>query len=331
MVPTAFGPCVFAMRSIASTISDNVASASRRSGIGVVPAWLSKPVILPSYQSDALAAIDHADGLVLGFEQRALLDVQFDEARRTSGAPTGALAAIADAVERFADADAVGILARQNIVGGEVADIGGRRHRRRRKARAFLVGPVADADRRLGLDAGIVQGAHHFERGERAEHAVILAAGRLGVEMRAEADRRLRHVASLAQAEHRAERVDMDFEAGRLAGPAEPVAHLLVLGPERQPPHAAFRRGAEFRGLVNRVPQPGRSRFADWKRSWSSGHSGHSATIHAPCFNDAATAARQQRRRPAPARPPVPPRVRPQPCRETPASSPKTSTAGSAG
>ena len=51
MVPTAFGPCFFAAASIASTISDSVASASRRSGIGVVPAWLSKPVILPSYHS----------------------------------------------------------------------------------------------------------------------------------------------------------------------------------------------------------------------------------------------------------------------------------------
>ena len=49
----------------------------------------------------------------------------------------------------------------------------------------------------------------------------------------------------------------MDFQAGGLAGVAEPVAHLLVLGPERQPPHAAFRRGAEFRGFVNGVPQPG--------------------------------------------------------------------------
>ena len=49
----------------------------------------------------------------------------------------------------------------------------------------------------------------------------------------------------------------MHLEAGRLARFAEPVAHLLVLGPERQPPHAAFRRGAEFRGFMNRVPQPG--------------------------------------------------------------------------
>ena len=50
-VPTAFGPCALAMRSTASTNSDKAASASRRSGIGVVPAWLSKPVILPSYQT----------------------------------------------------------------------------------------------------------------------------------------------------------------------------------------------------------------------------------------------------------------------------------------
>src|SRR5450759_5011273 len=39
VVPTAFGPCAFAIRSTASTISESVASASRRSGIGVVPAW----------------------------------------------------------------------------------------------------------------------------------------------------------------------------------------------------------------------------------------------------------------------------------------------------
>ena len=226
--------------------------------------------------------------------------------------------------------DALGILARQNVVGGEIADIGGRRHHRRREARAFLVGPVADADRRLGFDPGIVEGADHFQRGERAEHAVILAAGRLGVEMGAEADRRLRHVAALAQAEHRAERIDMDFEAGGLAGFAEPVAHLLVFRPERQPPHAAFRRGAEFGGFVNGVPQPG---GVDLQIGGDFGHSGRSGLqydAHAPCFNDAATAARQQRRRPARARPRVQPRVRPRRCRGRPASSPKTSTAVSA-
>ncbi len=138
----------------------------------------------------ALAGIDHPDGLVLGFENRPLFDVQFDEAGKFLAAD-GAIAAIADAVERLPDSDAFGILARQDIVGGEVADIGGRGHHRRREPRAFLVGPVADADRHLGFDPGIVEGANHFERGQRTEHAVILAAGWLGVEMRAHADRRL--------------------------------------------------------------------------------------------------------------------------------------------
>ena len=49
----------------------------------------------------------------------------------------------------------------------------------------------------------------------------------------------------------------MHLEARGLARFAEPVAHLLVFRPERQPPHAAFGRGAEFGGFMNGVPQPG--------------------------------------------------------------------------
>jgi len=211
------------------------------------------PAVIPQH---ALAGIDHADGLVLGFEDRTLFDVQFDEAGKFLPADR-AVAAIADAVERLRHRDALGVLARQDVLGGEVADIGRRPHHGRREARAFLVGPVDDADRGLGLDPGIVECAHHFEGGQRAKHAVELASGRLGVEMRAESDRRFCHVASLAQAEHRAQRVDVHLETGGLAGGAEPVAHLLVLGAERQPPHPAFRRAAEFRGLVNRAPEAG--------------------------------------------------------------------------
>src|SRR3984957_4170148 len=46
-------------------------------------------------------------------------------------------------------------------------------------------------------------------------------------------------------------------EPGGFARLAKPVAHLLVFGTKRQPPHAAFGRGAEFRGLVNRAPEAG--------------------------------------------------------------------------
>ena len=209
--------------------------------------------VIPQY---ALAGIDHADGFALRLENRALLDMQFDEARKFLRA-NSALAAIADAVQCLGHGDAFGIPARQNIVGGEIADIGRRRHHGRRETRAFLVGPVDDADRHLGFDPGVIERANHLERRQRAEHAVELAAGRLGIEVRAEPDRGLRHVAALAKREHRTERIDMHVEPCGLARPAEPVADLLVLRAERQPPYPAFLRGAEFRGFVDGVPETG--------------------------------------------------------------------------
>jgi hypothetical protein len=148
----------------------------------------------------ALAGIDDADGLALGLQNRALLDVQLDEAAELLEADR-LVAAITDAVERLADGGALCVLSRQDVVGGEIADVSCGRHHRRRETRAFLVGPVDHADRRFGLDAGVVQRADHFQCAERSQDAVIFATGRLGVEMRADADRKLRHVASLAQAE----------------------------------------------------------------------------------------------------------------------------------
>jgi hypothetical protein len=65
-----------------------------------------------------------------------------------------------------------------------------RGHHGRGEARAFLVGPVGDDDGMLRLDVEIVQRAHDFETRQHAEHAVIFAAGRLGVEMRADIDRK---------------------------------------------------------------------------------------------------------------------------------------------
>src|SRR3954471_8168303 len=49
----------------------------------------------------------------------------------------------------------------------------------------------------------------------------------------------------------------MDLEAGILARPVKPVAHLLVFLAQGQPPHAALRRCAELRGLVNGGPEAG--------------------------------------------------------------------------
>ena len=268
IVPTALGPCFLAIASIASTISDNVASASRRSCIGVEPAWLSKPVILPSYHSTPWP--ESTTPMVLPSASRiGPCSMCSSTKPENFWKPTGLVAAITDAVQRFADGHALGILARQDVVGGEIADVSGGSHHRRRKARAFLIGPVGDADRKFGLDPGIVERADNFERGQRAEHAVELSAGRLRIEMRAEPDRRLRHVAALAKAEHRAQRVDMHFEAGGFARLAEPVAHLLVLGTQAS---AAARRPLVWRRISRSresCPRAGRSRFAGWMRQGS--------------------------------------------------------------
>ena len=53
------------------------------------------------------------------------------------------------------------------------------------------------------------------------------------------------------------QRIDMDLEAGILAGLPEPVADLLVLRAEREPPHAALGREAELRGLEDGAPEAG--------------------------------------------------------------------------
>src|SRR5882757_1005761 len=88
-----------------------VATQRHRRGAGVALETGDLAVI----PDDALAAIDHADGLVLGLQQRPLFDVQFDEGAEFAVADR-LVAAIADTVERLADADAGGILAAENVV-----------------------------------------------------------------------------------------------------------------------------------------------------------------------------------------------------------------------
>jgi hypothetical protein len=97
----------------------------------------------------------------------------------------------ADALQFIAECDAADIVRPFEPVGKiEYAGEHPRADHRRRKARAFLVGPCDDFDRRLGLIAEIVQAADDLEPGHHAIGAVKSAAGRLGVEMTAGHDRR---------------------------------------------------------------------------------------------------------------------------------------------
>ena len=53
--------------------------ASLRRSMGVVPAWDSMPVTVTSNQLMPCTPLHDADGLLLGFEDRPLLDMGFEE------------------------------------------------------------------------------------------------------------------------------------------------------------------------------------------------------------------------------------------------------------
>ncbi len=137
----------------------------RRAGMGFLP---GQGQLVPAL---ALGVGDHADGLVLGLEDRPLLDMRLEiGADRALAHRLGA--GIADALQLLAHGLAVGIGAGQPVVLVEYAGEHARGDHGRGEARAFLVGPHRDLDRRLGLVAEIVEAAHHFEPGQHAIDAV---------------------------------------------------------------------------------------------------------------------------------------------------------------
>jgi hypothetical protein len=80
----------------------------------------------------------------------------------------------------------------------------------------------------------------------------------------------------------------MDFETRGLARFAEPVARLLVLGAQRQPPHPAFGR----RRISRFVIKPSRRSIWVWA-IWSGLFRKFRSGAHSRVFNDAPAAARQ--------------------------------------
>ena len=177
----------------------------------------------------ALRAGDDADRLVLPLEDRPLLDMRLEEGADRPAADR-LLAVIADLLQRLAEAHAVAVLDAERMLQREGAAEHARGHHGRREAAALLVGPHRDLDRRLGDVARIVQHAQHLEPRHHAIGAVELAAGRLGVEMRAGHHRRLGRIAALAAGEDVAELVDLDGAARRLGPAHEEVAALAGRG-----------------------------------------------------------------------------------------------------
>ena len=155
------------LRPIASTALDQPRGAEqrvlaqmhrRRAGVRILT---GDRHLVPAHR---LHAGDDADVLALGLQDRPLLDMQLEERRqRMLAAALGP--AIADRIERRGEGHAVAILprlapspSRCTLANTPDDTIAGR------KARALLVGPVHHLDRRVGLVAGLDQGAQRFER-----------------------------------------------------------------------------------------------------------------------------------------------------------------------
>ena len=104
--------------------------------------------------------------------------------------------------------------------------------------------------------AAVVQRAHDLQPAQHAEDAVVAAAADLGVEVAADGDRRQRRVAAGAAGEDVAQPVDLDRAAGALRPAYEEVAHLLVLGRQRQPAQPDLAEAADLGRALEALPQP---------------------------------------------------------------------------
>src|SRR5882672_2784697 len=98
--------------------------------------------------------------------------------------------AIADRLERVTERNSGAVLLRPRPVWIEDSGEHARSDQRRGEARAFLICPVNDLDRRIGLVSSFNEGAQRLDGGEDPEHSVEFAARGLRVQMAAYQNRR---------------------------------------------------------------------------------------------------------------------------------------------
>ena len=130
---------------------------------------------------------DHAHDLFLVLQDRALLDVRLEIGVHRTAAHR-VRAGVADGLQFVAHRQALGVAGGQRGFQREFAGEHARSHHHRHEARAFLVGPDGDFQRRFGLHAGVVERAYHFQARQHAVAAVELAASGLGVDVAARHD-----------------------------------------------------------------------------------------------------------------------------------------------
>ncbi len=170
---------------------------------------------------------DDADLAALGLEDRPLLDVILEHRMHLAGTDLF-VADPADAFKFRAELLAVEVGPGLGIVlGMNAREDAGRQHGGR-EARPFLVRPVGDDHRMFRPDPEVVHRAHHLKPGQHPQNPVELAAGGLGVEVRADVDRQCFGVGARTCREHVAHRVDAQRAARRLAPASEQMPPFAV-------------------------------------------------------------------------------------------------------
>ena len=147
--------------------------ASRRIGMGVGPACFhaGHDDVVPA---QAQRSGDHAHDLS-SCPGSALLDGASERAAHRTAAHR-VRAGAADGLQFVAHRQALGVAGGQRGFQREFAGEHARAHHHRHEARAFLVGPDGDFQRRFGLYAGVVERTDHFQARQHAVAAVELAA-----------------------------------------------------------------------------------------------------------------------------------------------------------
>src|SRR5450755_927131 len=196
----------------------------------------------------------HADDFVLALENRSLFDVRL-EIRVERAFADGCGTSVANALECFAERDAIAVALLQKMLEGKHSCKGARAAHHRDEPTALLVGPYSDADWVVRDDIGLLEGSKHFQPREHAVIAIEFASRGLRIDMTSSQDHRCRFTAPVTRCEDVACAVDFD-PCTSLAQPTDyEIASLPVKIREREATHASLRSRADLRQFHERSPE----------------------------------------------------------------------------
>jgi hypothetical protein len=157
--------------------------------MGVVPAVRGLAVDGEPLPGDRLHALHDADVDTGVGQDGALFDVALDVGVRDR-TPLAGVAVEADADELVGDGRAALVGELTSDLERDAADGHGRAEHVSAEPHAFFLGEELDLDVAPGLDAGVVEGAHHLDTAEHSEGSVEGSAGGHGVDVGAHQDTR---------------------------------------------------------------------------------------------------------------------------------------------